>query len=88
MDPKEIEQQINSVMEEAEELIRGDVETAASDIALVQAKLTALMANAGQVYRKYEFNAMKWKEHCKNIQEHVRSLRKVIETLNTERMTR
>ena len=88
LNPDEIEEQLNRVMSEAEEILTTDIEMSASDIALLQAKLTALLANAGQIYRKYEFNAMKWKEHTKNIQEHVRSLRKVIETINIERTTR
>jgi len=70
--------------------IEGDVTTARLDPNALQVnsldmEISALNSIVGQVFVNYQGKADKWKQYNKTLVEMSRSLRRIHETLNTER---
>jgi hypothetical protein len=55
------------------------------DIDRTSMKLSIMLSNISQIYRRYEYRANKWKDYGRSVREIIRSLRKVHETLIEER---
>ncbi len=82
---EDIEEQVKKAIEEAREVIGNENEVDPNKVCFIQARLSALQANVGQIYRKYEYRANTWKQYNHDMQQVVVSLRKIIDTLNIER---
>ena len=79
-----LEETIQGLLDTAYKLSRSD-NPDPMEVDRVDTEITSLNASVGQVYREYEFEAMKWKQYNKDLLEVARSLRRIHETLNTER---
>jgi hypothetical protein len=87
-DIEKIEEEVARLIEHGRDVISNENPNP-FDIDETSLKLSVMLSNVSQIYRRYEYRANKWKDYGKNIQEIVRSLRKVHETLIEERrMTR
>jgi hypothetical protein len=84
MEDAKLEEKIQELLNEAYKSMQSDNPDALT-IDRLDGELTAVNASVGQRYREYEFQSNKWHQYNKDIQEVVRSLRRVHETLNTER---
>lgn len=82
---------IENVIERAEKLVReGYAQSQSPDmdpmvVDRLQLEMTALNASIGSLYVKAQFEADRLKEWSKSLTEMVRSLRRINETLNTEK---
>jgi DNA repair ATPase RecN len=83
-DIDELQKLVEKKIQEAQDLIQSDIKDGFS-IDRMDAECTTLMSNVGLVRSKYENRANTWKMLYSSLQEIVRSLRRMHESINTER---
>jgi L-lactate permease len=84
MNEEELIEKINNVKKRAEEVSKHEVPDA-MEVDRLDAEMTALMATVGTLYVRYDSKARMWKEYKSSLQEMARSMRRIHETLNTEK---
>ena len=82
--PKVIEDELIEKIAEAKVAMQSDM-VDGQQIDRLDGELTALMSNVAQIRAGYENHANTWKMYHTSVQEVVRSLRRMHETINTVR---
>ena len=83
-DVQELQKIVEEKIQEAQELIQSDIKDGFA-VDRMDAECVSLMANVGLIRSKYENRANTWKMLHQSLQEIVRSLRRMHESINTER---
>jgi hypothetical protein len=83
-DVTEMQKQVEEKIQEAQDLVKSDIKDGFA-IDRMDAECVSLMANVGLVRSGYENKANTWKMLHSSLQEIVRSLRRMHESINTER---
>lgn len=86
VDALEIKRLAEEKINEAREMITSESPNGV-DVSRLQAELTAILVNVGSIRSRYESHANEWRTMYGSIVEMVRSLRRLIDSVNTERMS-